>query len=223
MTKLETLYNSIRGLKELGLPLNEETLKAVDQLEEELIKNDVIPRLSDSIEPIITKIERPIVLVVDYIPGENLSVRLTRKRVITDEKETKQYPLSAERKEAQEKIYETNEKAKKRKTERTMKFSNKSKKTRLSVKFPDGTTIENSYAYETFIDVILKIGVEKVSELNMKWVGLPLVSKEKDDFYNQHETENGWWIVTHSSTNQKRLQLEEMSKKLKLNLDIEII
>ncbi|NDV77485.1 hypothetical protein [Dysgonomonas sp. 511] len=56
MTKLETLYNSIRGLKELGLPLNEETLKAVDQLEEELIKDDVIPRLSDSIEPIITKI-----------------------------------------------------------------------------------------------------------------------------------------------------------------------
>lgn len=223
MTKLETLYNSIRGLKELALPLNEETLKAVDQLEEELIKDDVIPRLSDSIEPIITKIERPIVLVVDYIPGENLSVRLTRKRVITDEKETKQYPLSSERKEVQEKIYATNEKAKKKKTERTMKFSNKSKKTRLSVKFPDGTTIENSYAYETFIDAILKIGIEKVAELNMKWVGLPLVSKAKDDFYNQHEIEGGWWIVTHSATNQKRLQLEEMSKRLKLGLNVEII
>ena len=103
-----------------------------------------------------------------------------------------------------------------------MKFSNKSK-TRLSGKFPDGTIIENSYAYETFIDTILKIGGEKVSELNMKWVGFPLVSKEKNDFYNQHEIENGWWIVTHSSTNQKRLQLEEMSKRLKLNLDIEII
>lgn len=68
-----------------------------------MIKNDVIPRLSGSIEPIITKIERPIVLVVDYIPGENLSVRLIRKRVIADEKEIKQYPLSAERKEVQEK------------------------------------------------------------------------------------------------------------------------
>lgn len=223
MTKLETLYNSIRGLKKLGLPLNEETLRAVDQLEEELIKDDVIPRLSDSIEPIITKIERPIVLVVDYIPGENLSVRLTRKRVITDEEETKKYPLSTDRKDSQEKIYATNEKAKKKKTERTMKFANKAKKTRLSVKFPDGTTIENSYAYETFIDTILKIGIEKVAELNMKWVGLPLVSKIKDDFYNQHEVEDGWWIVTHSATNQKRLQLEEMSKKLKLGLSVEII
>lgn len=89
-----------------------------------------------------------------------------------------------------------------------MNFSDKSKKTCLSVKFPGETTIENSYAYETFIDTILKIGVEKVSELNMKWVGLPLVLKEKDDFYNQYETKNGWWIVTHSSTNQKDCSLK---------------
>lgn len=223
MTKLETLYNSIRGLKELGLPLNEETLEAVDQLEEELIKNDVIPRLSESIEPIITKIERPIVLVVDYIPGEDLSVRLTRKRVITDEKETKQYPLMTERKEIQEKVYSINEKTVKKKTDRKVKFANKSKKTRLSVKFPDGTLIENGYAYETFIDVIKRVGVEKVSSLNMKWVGLPLVSKIKDDFYNQHEVEDGWWIVTHSATNQKRIQLEEISKTLKLDLKIDVI
>ena len=32
MTKLETLYNSIRGLKELGLPLNEETRGCVQVL-----------------------------------------------------------------------------------------------------------------------------------------------------------------------------------------------
>ena len=82
MNKLETLYNSIWGFKEFGLPLNEGTLKAVDKLEEELVKNDVISRLSNSIEPIITKIERPIVLVVDYIPGENLSVRLTVKELL---------------------------------------------------------------------------------------------------------------------------------------------
>src|SRR5574344_2733194 len=93
MTNLEKLYQSISNLKELGLPLNEETLHAVDNLEEELIKNEIIPRLSESIEPIITKIERPIVLVVDYIPDEELSVRLTRKRVITDEHDTKQYSL----------------------------------------------------------------------------------------------------------------------------------
>ena len=67
--------------------------RAVDNLEEDLIKNKVIPRLSTSIEPIITQIQRPIVLVVDYVPGENLSVRLTRKRIIIEEPDTKQYSI----------------------------------------------------------------------------------------------------------------------------------
>lgn len=209
MTKLETLYNSIRGLKELGLPLNEETVKAVDALEEELIKNEIIPRLADSIEPIITKIERPIVLVVDYIPGENLSVRLTRKKVITDELETKQYPLSFKQTE--------------KKTARKIASSPKSKKTGLSVILPDGTRIERRYAYETFLEIIERAGTRRVADLKMSWVGLPLVSKIKDDFYNQHELPDGWLVVTHSSTNQKRMQLEEISKRLKLGLKIEII
>jgi hypothetical protein len=99
MSNLEKLYQSIANLKELGLPLHEETLKAVDNLEEELIKNEIIPRLSESIEAIITQIQRPIVLVVDYIPNESLSVRLTRKRVITDESETKQYSLAPKTKD----------------------------------------------------------------------------------------------------------------------------
>lgn len=37
MTKLEKLYQSILNLKELALPLHEETLKEVDNLEDELI------------------------------------------------------------------------------------------------------------------------------------------------------------------------------------------
>lgn len=209
MSKLDDLYKSIRTLKELGLPLNDETLHAVDDLEEELIKNEIIPRLSDSIEPIITKIERPIILVVDYIPNEELSVRLTRKRVITDDKETKQYTLVSKQQE--------------KKNDRKVKSSPKSPKTRLAVTFPDGTRIEYHYAYETFLKVIEKIDPMKIVKLDLHWVGLPLISKKKDDFYNQHKIKEGWLVVTHSSTNQKRKQLEEISKALGLNLKIEIV
>jgi hypothetical protein len=209
MSKLEDLYKSIKTLKELGLPLNEETLHAVDNLEEELIKNEIIPRLSDSIEPIITKIERPIVLVVDYIPNEELSVRLTRKRVITDETETKQYSLVP--------------KVAEKKTDRKITSSPKSPKTRLAVTYPDGRRVEHRYAYETFLDVIEHAGADKVAALKLKWVGLTLVSKTKDDYYNQHEISAGWLVVTHSSTNQKKVQLEEISQKLHLGLKVEIV
>ena len=209
MSKLEDLYKSIRTLKELGLPLNAETLQAVDNLEEELIKNEIIPRLSDSIEPIITKIERPIVLVVDYIPGEEMSVRLTRKRVITDEEDTKHYSLVPKQTE--------------RKTDRKMKSSPKSQKTKLAVTYPNGRKIENRFAYETFLQVIEEAGPAKIAALNLSWVGLPLLSKKKDDYYNQHAIKDGWLVVTHSSTNQKKKQLDEISKALGLGLKVEVI
>lgn len=52
---------------------------------------------------------------------------------------------------------------------------------------------------------------------------LPLVSKRKDDFYNQHEISGGWLVVTHSATITKRQQLEKISKQLNLGLKIDII
>lgn len=210
MTKLEKLYQSIANLKELGLPLHEETLQAVDNLEEELIKNEVIPRLADSIELIIKQIQRPIVLVVDYVPEESLSVRLTRKRVITDETETKQYSLA------------TVEKEKGNKTEKTYMSSPKSPKTGLKVIFTDGTIVNRRFAYEVLLETIEKIGVKKVENLHIKHLGLDLVSKVKDNFYNQHEM-NGYLVLTHSSTNKKFQQLQEISKRLKLDLQIEIV
>jgi hypothetical protein len=110
-----------------------------------------------------------------------------------------------------------------KKTKRTIASSPKSKKTRLSVTFPDGTCIERNFAYETFLDIIERVGASSVARLNIRWVGLPLVSKEKDDFYNQHEISGGWYVVTHSATITKRQQLEKISKELGLNLKIEII
>ena len=78
MTKLETLYVSIEGLKKLGLPLNQETLKAADDLEEQLIKDEVLPAISENIEPMLNQIKRDIVLVVEYKPGEPVTVSLPR-------------------------------------------------------------------------------------------------------------------------------------------------
>lgn len=211
MTNLEKLYQSIANLKELGLPLHEETLKAVDNLEEELIKNEIIPRLSESIEAIITQIQRPIVLVVDYVPGESLSVRLTRKRVITDETETKEYSLVPKLKERE------------KKTDKTYTSSPKSSWTGLMVTFPDGKIINNRYAYETLIEVVQKVGIPKVEKLDLKHLGLDFITKTRDDFYNQHELSGGYLILTHSSTLKKKQQLDEISDRLKLGLKVEIV
>lgn len=210
MTKLEKLYQSIENLKELGLPLNQETLNAVSTMEEDLIKNEIIPRLSGSIEPIITQIKRPIVLVVDYVPDETLSVRLTRKRVITEDSETKEYPILSSR-------------VKGNKTDKVLTSTPKSSKTRLKVIYPNGRVISNKYAYQTLIDVIENTGVNKVEKLKIEHLGMPLISKAKDDFYDQHQLTDGSLIITHSSTYKKKQIIDEISNRLCLDLVVEII
>ena len=211
MTKLEKLYQSISNFKELGLALNQEMLQKADNLEEELIKNEVIPRLTGSIEPIITQIQRPIVLVVDYVPGESLSVRLTRKRVITDDNFTKEYPLTPKIKEPE------------KKSGKTITSAPKAAWTGLLVTYPDGAVINNKYAYETLIKVVERAGIEKVEKLELKQVGLFFISKTRDDFYNQHELPGGYLITTHSSTAKKKQQIEEISEKLGLGLKVEVV
>ena len=42
MTKLETLYASIKELEKVGLTLTDEMLKKADELEEQLIIADII-------------------------------------------------------------------------------------------------------------------------------------------------------------------------------------
>jgi len=211
MTNLEKLYQLIIYSKEVGLSLNDEMLQKADMLEEDLIKNEIIPRLSESIEAIITQIQRPIVLVVDYVPDEALNVRLTRKRVITDESETKQYSLAPMEKERT------------KKTDKTITSSPKSSWTGLMVTFPDGKIVNNRYAYETLIEVVQKVGTEKVAALGIKHVGLDFITKKRDDFYNQHELQGGYLILTHSSTIKKKQQLEEISQKFELGLKVEVV
>lgn len=69
----------------------------------------------------------------------------------------------------------------------------------IQTKFTEGlrSIISNSQVKRSVIE---KIGPERIASLNIKWLGLPLVSKQKDDFYNQHEISGGWLVVTHSAT-----------------------
>jgi hypothetical protein len=79
MNKLEKLYESIRTLEELSIPLNPETLKAVDELEEKIIKDEILPTLSEQVTPLLKPIQRDLVLVLEYHPGEEIAVALSRK------------------------------------------------------------------------------------------------------------------------------------------------
>jgi hypothetical protein len=210
MTQLEKLYQSIQNLKELGVQLPDKLIDETNRVEEEIIKNDIIPALAETISPVINQIQREIILVVEYVPDEPLSVRLTRKRSMA-------IPVELDF---------ANDKKEKTFSERetfTISSHSKSSKTTLRVKFADGKTISHRFAYDTLLDTIKIIGYDKVKELNMICCGVPLVSNHKDDFYTQHELSKGIYVMTHSSTRTKKEQLDEISKRLKLGLKTEIV
>jgi hypothetical protein len=209
MTKLEKLYSTIQNLKELGLELGEDLLKQTNELEQEIIKKEILPVISEKIEPIIGQIQRELVLVVDYVPNEPLSVRLSRKRNFSAEMETIEIVPDPQ--------VEHNIGIIKRNA------TKKSSKTNLRVTFPDGKVLENRFAYETLYEVVKLAGTEKVRALSIIQCGVPLVSNTLDNFYNQKEIGKGLYLITHSSTVQKRQLIERISEALKLGLKVEIV
>lgn len=210
MNKLETLYKSIKGLQDLGLPLNDETLKAADDLEEQLIKTEILPAMSKDIEPRLSQIQRELVLVVEYKPGTPISVALSRKTNIAellDAKILEQDP-QAEHKEG-------------RKHEKPIERING--KTVLRVTFPDGTVIADKKAKNTFAETIKRIGLMKVRNLGITFCHVPIVSNTLDKKYGQAQIPvgDGLYVMTHSSTHDKKKQLDKISQELGLRLKVE--
>ncbi len=163
MTKLQKLYSTIQNLKELGLELGNDLLKQTSELEQEIIKKEILPVVSEKIEPIISQIQRELVLVVDYVPNEPLSVRISRKRNFTDQMETIEIVPDPK---VDHNIG-------------TIKRNSRSKsaKTNLRVTLPNGKVIENHFAYETLQEVVMLAGVEKVRTIGVIQCGVPINSK----------------------------------------------
>lgn len=212
MSKLSELYQALRTFKENNLPLDDKVLKAIDGKEEELIRKEILPLISKNIEPTIKQIERPIVLIVDYNPENGLSVRLTRKEVKTDDRDTKKYRLVPSDPEKPIRITPPKNR------------QVRGPRTGLDVTMPDGTIIHNARACDTFMNVIELLDPKTVADLNIIKEGRPLVSKEQyPELHGQHMIEGGWLVNTHSSTLDKSKSLKKIAELLKIQLKVKII
>jgi hypothetical protein len=95
-----------------------------------------------------------------------------------------------------------------------------SKRIKISVTFPDKTVIRHRIVTDTFVDTIERIGPEKIIPLNLSRSGVDLISKRKNDFYQQREIGKYLIMVTTSKAD-KLSFLNEINNKLNLNLIIE--
>jgi hypothetical protein len=108
------------------------------------------------------------------------------------------------------------------KVSHTIASHSKSPKTALQVKFPDGTTLFKDSAAKTFTATIQKLGPERVAALGLKLYGDPLLSRRKVPNYTSTQVD-GYWVMTHSSTVDKRKQLLDIAAGLNVELTVDVV
>ena len=216
MATLKELYTTLKSLRDMNLPVDDKLLKAADNLEEKIIKEEILPALSQNIEPQLNEIQRELVLVVEYHPGEPLSVALSRKAKISDFTDAK--PLTPMNKP----VVSDTPAQKPEPHEPTKKVENPTKGMRVT--FPDGTIIWHKAAINTFVETLRKIGLERIPQVGIEHGGYNLVSKDKRPPLPgriwQHEVD-GWFIYSTISNDTKADDLQLISKFFKLGLKIE--
>lgn len=213
MSKLSELYKAQKTLQAEGFEFSPEQEERLRSLEEDIIKRDILPLLSEKIEPALVQVERELVLVIDYIPGEPLKVSLSRKRKflaeLEDVVEIKPDPIAKHKAFGPQKAVKTDI----------------AERTALRVTFANGTVIAEHKAKDTFIKTIQRIGITRVRPLGLKCCKVPIISNTRDPKYGkaQHDVGNGWLIMTHCSTKAKKEILDRISKSLNLNITVEIV
>lgn len=214
MSRLSDLYKAMETLRKEGLPVNEDLEKKANELEEEIIKKEILPILTKNIEPALQPVQRELVMVVDYVPGQPLSVHLSRKRNFTaDMPDVKEIVLDPEVEHSNREV--NSEEKIERSPARDM-----------TVTFPDGTIIAEKTAVETLVKVVKKIGVAEVRKVvedyNLKFCKVPVISNRRDAKYgrSQKDLGDGWLLITHSNNPMKKGFIDRVSEVLGLGLTV---
>lgn len=214
MSKLDELYSHIKGLEKFGIKLDGKTMKEVDDLEEQLIKDEILPALTKDIEPILSKIQRDFVLVIEYQPSKPISVALSRKNNVSQIIEAKKIEMDPEV------AHSTHE--------MIVEPSHHGPASSLRIIFPNGETIEHKKAVDSLTEFVKKIGVDKIRQVveqqNLKFCKVPVISNRLDKKYGktQKDLGNGWFLITHSNNKMKKAFIEKISAALHLNVTVRL-
>jgi hypothetical protein len=205
---IDQLYAAIRLFQEQDIAIPQEMIDQIEQREKSVLDNEILPDLQVTLEKTLGRLTKPLLLLVDYVPGDGLVVKIATRRKFTEARES---TICSDGEDV------------KRKNFKMFTPQTKSRWTGLLVTFSDGKQISNRFACDTLADCIQKIGVSKVLALDLKYSNVALVSDKKDRFYQQTQLSSGHYIFTHGATELKKKILTTISDKLNLGLKVEIL
>ena len=196
---LKELYSSMRTLRKAKISTSEVEAKA-SELEERLIRERILPLLSQKLAPALADIERGLVLVVDYTPGQEVKVSLSRRKDLPSTLDAKE--IKADSKD---------------------QIPKRRKNSSLKVTLPNGKVLEDGSATEILVYVIEYVGPERVASLGLTCAGMPLVSKRRPPKYSFRELSKGYFLTTNSPTAYKKQYIDTIASALHINIIAEIV
>lgn len=220
MSKIQDYYDFIDKFKgDLKPRLQTE----LEQLEDSLIAEEILPAISESVAPVLDILRRHLTLVVDYDPQAGIIVKTTRGEVVVKENTAKKYEIPKTHKVV--KVAEAQHVEGKEDEPQKSKKIKRSPKTGLCVWLSNGDFIQAKKANLTMAEAVKWAGLETVASLGFPHDGDYLVSKKEHPKYagEQQSLPNGYLLNTHSSTKTKKLQLEKISIALNLGWKVEIV
>lgn len=208
MSKLTEFYAHRAALKEQGLTTDPQW----DQLEDQLLKEELLPELIKQLKTTLSKVKSPLMFSGCYDPNGVLSVSITRNCIITN--------ASVQLEANQERISPPTI-AQKPDTDGPKRTRGKS--IGFSVSFPDGTIICEDKAVDTFIKALQMIGLKRIASDGQCPIhsGYSLVGIRENniDSSTQHFVD-GYFIYTKLSNDTKKADLNTLSDHYGLGMKI---
>ncbi len=197
MDKLDQAYEAVEMLKALGLPVSNEQVRAIAMMERQYLREEVIPKVTKEMEPLVEMMHNKFRLEVTYNHESGLDIQVVDKKPV------------------QESLFPS----------MTSKISKKEKKWIIRVVYPDGHAFCSKIVWETLADVVKYAGIERVRNIGIMMFGENFVSQNPhpDERYRkaQKEVGEGYSIMTCSPTYMKYDQIKRINHDLNLGLRIE--
>ena len=196
MDKINKANEAIEMLRTLGLPVSNEQLKALQDLEKEYLRTEVIPLIQGEMEPLVAELNNSFRIEITYSKEDGLNMNLVDRLSVRDNGEML-----------------------------VDQHNRRQKKYIIRVLFPDNHASCNKMVWETLVDVVKYAGAERVRQLGIMIMGDNLISSKlnENERYRigQKEVERGLYVCTYSSTDTKYEQIRKINRDLGLGLKIE--
>lgn len=196
MEKLDKAYKAVDLLENLGLPVSNEQLNAIAQMEKDYLRNEIIPLIKQELEPMVQKMRNQFNMKVVYTKEKGLDIFLSEPNM----QSMNQIPGTDDR-------------------------NYRKKKFIIRVVFPNNRVSCQKIVANTFFDVIKYAGAANVERLGIMALGQNIITNElheKEQYRPyQREIEPGVYVNTFIDTDKKYEVLKMINRELNLNLTIE--